>query len=133
MKTRIKTGLVMFVVLVCGAVHADEFKAFAAVLNVERVLETRYEPYTEQVCTVPDNSMREFNITATSIGTDVRQQTRLWQEQQTCRTVTRQRARQQVVAYRVTYRYGEETQTTRLSHDPGDRMPVTVSLSPEPR
>ena len=133
MNTRIKTGLVMFVMLVGGPVRAVEFQAYAPVLNVEPVMETRYEPYTEQVCTVPDNSMREFNITATSIATDVRQQTRLWQEQQTCRTVTRQRARQQVVAYRVTYRYGEETQTTRLSHDPGDRMPVTVSLSPEPR
>jgi uncharacterized protein YcfJ len=30
----------------------------------------------------------------------------------------------------VTYRYGEETRTTRLSYDPGERMPVTVSLSP---
>ena len=30
----------------------------------------------------------------------------------------------------VIYRYGGETQTTRLSYDPGERMPVNVSLSP---
>ena len=113
--------------------QAVEFQDYAPVLKVEPVMETRYQPYTEQVCAAPDNSARDYNVTATSIGADVRQQTRLWQEQQSCRTVTRQRARQQVVAYRVTYRYGEETQTTRLSHDPGERMPVTVSLSPEPR
>ena len=133
MNTSIKTGLVMLVMLVGSPVRAVEFQAYAPVLNVEPVMETRYQPYTEQVCSAPDNSARDFNVTATSIGADVRQQTRLWQEQQSCRTVTRQRARQQVVAYRVTYRYGEETQTTRLSHDPGERMPVTVSLSPEPR
>ena len=111
--------------------QAVEFQDYAPVLNVEPVLETRYEPYTERVCTAPDNGARDFSITATSIGADVREQTRLWQAQETCRTVTRQRPRQQVVAYRVTYRYGEETRTTRLSYDPGERMPVTVSLSPE--
>ena len=111
---------------------AVEFQDYAPVLNVEPVMETRYEPYTERICTAPDSSKRDFSVTASSIGDDVRQQTRLWQAQQACHSVTRQRARQQVVAYRVTYRYGEETQTTRLSYDPGQRMPVTVSLSPEP-
>ena len=120
------------VLLAAVPAQAVDFQDYAAVLNVEPVMQTHHEPYTERVCTAPDNDARDFSITANSIAADVRQQTRLWQAQQTCRTVTRHRTRQQVVAYRVTYRYGEETQTTRLSHDPGQRMPVTVSLSPEP-
>jgi uncharacterized protein YcfJ len=122
----------MLLLLTSVPAHAVEFQDYAPVLNVEPVMETHYEPYTEHVCTGPDNRSRDFSVTATSIGSDVRQQARLWQAQQTCRTVRQQRVRQQVVAYRVTYRYGEETQTTRLSYDPGERMPVTVSLSPEP-
>lgn len=124
--------IALLVVLLTGIpVQAVEFQDYAPVLRVEPVMETHYEPVSERVCTAPDNSARDFSITANSIAADVRQQTRLWQAQQTCRMVTRQRVRQEVVAYRVTYRYGEETQTTRLSYDPGRRMPVTVSLSPE--
>jgi hypothetical protein len=32
----------------------------------------------------------------------------------------------------VTYRYRGYTSTTQLSYDPGERIPVTVSLSPLP-
>ena len=97
---------------------------------MEPIIETRYEPVTRELCTEPDDSVRELNTVAASIGEDIRRQVRLWRQQHSCRNVTEQRARESITGYRVTYRYGGETATTRLSYDPGERMPVSVSLSP---
>ena len=116
--------------LTSGLAHAVEYQAFAPVLKVEPIIETRYQPVTREVCTEPDDSAREFNNVAASIGEDIRRQVRLWQQQHRCRNVTEKRVRETIVGYRVTYRYGGETVTTRLSYDPGERMPVNVSLSP---
>lgn len=113
-----------------GHTNAVEFQDYAPVLNVEPVFETRYEPVTRRVCTEPDASTRKFNEVAATIGEDIRYQTRQWQQRHRCRNVTEQRAREQITGYRVTYRYGEETATTRMSYDPGKRVPVNVSLSP---
>ena len=115
---------------ICGLANAVEFQAFAPVLNVEPVIETRYEPVMRRVCTEPDESARELNEIAATIGEDIRQQSRLWQQQHRCRNVTEQRASEHIIGYRVTYRYGGEMKTTRLSYDPGEQMPVNVSLSP---
>jgi uncharacterized protein YcfJ len=122
--------IVLLAWTLCGFANAAEFQAYAPVLNVEPVMETRYEPVTRRVCTAPDDSAREFNELAATIGEDIRRQARQWQQQHRCSNVTEQRARKHVVGYRVTYRYGEEIATTRLSYDPGERMPVNVSLSP---
>ena len=122
--------IVLLAWMMSGLANAVEFQAFAPVLNVEPVIETRYEPVTRRVCTEPDASAREFNEVAATIGEDIRRQARLWQQQHRCKTVTEQRASEHIIGYRVTYRYGEETQTTRLSYDPGERVPVSVSLSP---
>ncbi|MGB5426658.1 MAG: hypothetical protein WBN95_07700 [Gammaproteobacteria bacterium] len=122
--------ILLLVGLTSGLVHAVEYQAFAPVLKVEPITETRYEAVSHEVCTEPDDSAREFNNVAASLGEDIRHQTHLWQQQHSCRSVTEQRARETVVGYRVTYRYGGETATTRLSYDPGERMPVNVSLSP---
>jgi uncharacterized protein YcfJ len=113
-----------------GLAHAVDYQAYAPVVSVEPVIETRYEPVSRQVCTEPDAAAREFNEVAATIGADIRRQARLWQQQQRCRTVTEQRAREDITGYRVTYRYGGRTDTTRLSYDPGERMPVNVNLSP---
>ena len=122
--------MLLFTGLTSGLANAVEYKTFAPVLKVEPIIETRYEPVTRELCTEPDDSAREYNNIAASIGEDIRRQVRLWQQQHSCRTVTEQRARETVVGYRVTYRYGGETATTRLSYEPGERMPVNVSLSP---
>ena len=132
MKTEIKLPLLLLAWLASASASAVEFQAFAPVLSVEPIMETRYEPVTRQVCTEPDASAREINEVAATIGADIRGQTRLWQQLQRCRTVTEQRAREHIAGYRVTYRYGKETATTRMSHHPGERMPVNVSLSPLP-
>ena len=116
--------------MISSVVHAVEYQAFAPVLSVEPIIETRYEPVTRRVCTEPDNSARKFNEVAATIGEDIRSQVRLWQQQTRCRNVTEQHAREHIAGYRVTYSYGGETETTRMSYDPGEQMPVNVSLSP---
>jgi len=130
MKTGMQIQILLIAWTISGFANAIEFQTFAPVLHVEPITETRYASVTRRVCTEPDESAREFNEVAATIGKDIRRQTRLWQQQRRCSNVTEQRASEHITGYRVTYRYGGETQTTRLSYDPGERMPVNVSLSP---
>ena len=130
MKTAIKIQVLMFVLMASGFANAFDYQDSAQVIKVEPIIETRYEPVTRRVCTEPDDAAREFNEVAATIGEDIRYQARQWKQQFRCRPVVEQRAREHITGYRVTYRYGGEIETTRLSYDPGDRMPVKVSLSP---
>ena len=129
MKIKIQR-ILLLALLISGTAHAVEYQAFAPVLSVEPIIETRYEPVTRRVCTEPDNSAREFNEVAATIGEDIRSQVRLWQQLTRCKNVTEQHAREHIAGYRVTYSYGGERETTRMSYDPGKQMPVNVSLSP---
>ena len=117
-----------------GVMHeaSAAFRSYATVVDVQPIVETRYEPVTRTVCSEPDAATREFTPVATTIGEDIRGQTRLWQTHRTCRTLTENEPRERVTAYRVTYRYRGHTATTQLSYDPGQRLPVNVSLSPLP-
>ena len=67
---------------------------------------------------------------AATIGADIQAQRRVWRTQTACKTVTELQSREQITAYRVTYRYRGQTKTTRLSYDPGERIPVNVRVSP---
>ena len=130
MKKMTQIQILLLALTVNGLANAVEFQAFAPVLSVEPVVETRYQPVTRRVCTEPDDSAREFSEVAATIGADIRRQTQRWQQQHRCSNVTEQRVSKHISGYKVTYRYGGETETTRLSYDPGERMPVNVSLSP---
>jgi len=130
MKTTTQVYVLLLAWAMGGLANAVDYQAYAPVVNVEPVIETRYEPVSRRVCTEPDAAAREFSEVAATIGEDIRRQARLWQQQQRCRTVTEQRAREDITGYRVTYKYGGRTDTTRLSYDPGERMPVNVNLSP---
>jgi len=130
MKTITQIQILLLAWMMSGFVIAMEFQAFAPVLSVQPVMETRYQPVTRRVCAEPDESTREFSAVAATIGEDIRRQAQQWQSQHRCSNVTEQRASEHISGYQVTYRYGGETQTTRLSYDPGERMPVNVSLSP---
>jgi uncharacterized protein YcfJ len=44
-----------------------------------------------------------------------------------CRTVTNWRDTDRVLGYEITYRYGGREYTTRMDHDPGDRMRIRVN------
>ena len=115
-----------------GFAGAGEYRVYAPVVNVEPVYEIRYEAVTRRVCSEPEVARREFTEVASSIGADIRRQQYLWQQRRTCRDVTEHLPRKRLTAYRVTYRYRGYTATTRLDHDPGERIPVRVSLSPLP-
>ena len=130
MKTITQVQVLLLAWVMSGLANAVEYRAYAPVLNVEPIVETRYEPVTRRVCTEPDATAREFNEVASTIGEDIRRQARLWQQQHRCRNVTEQRAREHITGYRVTYRYGGETDTALLSYDPGERVPVNVNLIP---
>ena len=130
MKTGIHKLVLLFVWMMSGFAHAFEYQDSAQVIKVEPIIETRYESVSHRVCTEPDDTAREFNAVAATIGEDIRHQARQWKQQFRCRPVVEKRAREHITGYRVTYRYGGEIETTRMSYDPGERMPVNVSLSP---
>lgn len=132
MKTGMQIRLTLLAWVMSGFANAAEYQAFASVLSVDPVIETRYEPVTRRICSEPDETARQFNQVAASIAEDIRLQARLWEQQYRCKNVTEQRAREHISGYRVTYRYGEEMDTTRLSYHPGERILVNVNLSPLP-
>lgn len=47
-----------------------------------------------------------------------------------CRTVYETRTEERIEGYNVTYRYGDQTYTTRMPHEPGKRIPVHVAVTP---
>ena len=132
MKRGLQTLVVLYAWGTTGVALAGAFRTYATVVNVQPIVETHYEPVTRSVCTDPDSSSREFVEVSATIGEDIRHQNRLWQAHRSCKTVAEKQARERVTAYRVTYRFRGHTSTTRLSYHPGDRMPVSVSLSPLP-
>jgi len=48
-----------------------------------------------------------------------------------CRPNHTKHYKQEIVGYDVTYRYGGQHHTTRMSYDPGRRVPITVSIRPQ--
>jgi uncharacterized protein YcfJ len=132
MKRQLQTLLLLCTWGMTAPAVAEAFRTYATVVKVQPIVETIYEPVTRRVCTEPDGASREFTALSTTIGEDIRRQNRLWQTHRSCSTITERQTRERVTAYRVTYRYRGYTSTTRLSYDPGARMPVNVSLSPLP-
>ncbi len=69
-----------------------------------------------------------------SIGADsVRANTRyapVASSEQRCRVVQESYTEQRVVGYRVKYRYRGQIYETRMDHEPGDRIPLNVSVTP---
>jgi len=130
MKIEIYKLVLLFIWMTSGIANAHEFQDTAEVISVEPIIETRNEPVTRRVCAEPDDTAREFSEVAATIGEDMRYQASQWKQHFRCRPVVEQRARERITGYRVTYRYGGEIETTRMSYDPGERMPVKVSLSP---
>ncbi len=71
-----------------------------------------------------------------SIGADVGRRRASYGEgvryvtENVCSTVYEEHVEERVAGYRVTYRYGGETYTTELDHDPGDSLRVAVHVTP---
>jgi uncharacterized protein YcfJ len=105
-------------------------REYAPVVGVEPIVETLYEAAVRGSCEAGGRPSGRLVPQAATIGEDVRRQIRLWRRQRACRE--RRAARRRITGYWVTYRFGGRTATTRLSYDPGDRIPVDVSLLPLP-
>ncbi len=127
------TGLLAWgtLALAHGA-EAQGFRDYAPVVNVEPILETFHEPVTRETCGDPRGFAPGPHPVASTIGDDVRRQIRLLRSRDSCHRVTEMQEQVRVTGYWVTYRYGGRTSRTRLSYDPGRRMPVDVNLSPLP-
>ena len=64
-----------------------------------------------------------------SIGTDHREAKRALAHDR-CHTIERTVTRDELVGYRVKYRYNGRIYRTRLDYDPGNQMKVVVNLTP---
>lgn len=126
------TILLLTAELLTGTAHAEAFRGYATVIDVQPIEETIYVPVKRQLCHEPDRHLHLSRPLKSTIGEDVREQRTLWQAQVTCSTVTDAHPQTKVTAYRVTYRYRSHIKQTRLSYHPGKRLPVNVSLSPMP-
>jgi uncharacterized protein YcfJ len=51
-------------------------------------------------------------------------------DEQICRMVDDRAYREEVIAYRVSYKYHGRHYTTELPYDPGERLPVNVNVEP---
>ncbi len=70
-----------------------------------------------------------------SIGADVARRNRRHDDvryttREVCSVRHEDRREERLAGYLVTYRYGGETYTTEMDHDPGSRLRVRVSVSP---
>jgi uncharacterized protein YcfJ len=70
-----------------------------------------------------------------SVGNDYKNHTRNYSNDysngEQCRVTNRYREEERLDGYRVTYKYNGKTYTTRMDHDPGRRIPVSVSVTPQ--
>lgn len=53
-----------------------------------------------------------------------------YSDERVCRTVEDRAYQEEVVAYRVSYKYHGRHYTTELPYDPGERLPVNVNVEP---
>jgi uncharacterized protein YcfJ len=115
------------------AARADNFSEFAPVISstpvVQRVTEPREECWTETITTDEVRRIGGISIGSLDTSTNVVVPTR--RDVQRCRTV--QTATDTIQGYDVRYRYHGREYVTRMSYDPGDRIPVDVSVQPGTR
>jgi len=116
-----------------AAVHADNFTEFAPVISstpiIQRVTEPREECWTETITT--DEVRRLGGISLGSFDTSTNVVVPVRRDVQRCRTV--QTATDTIQGYDVRYRYHGREYVTRTTTDPGDRIPVDVSVMPGTR
>jgi|GEM_PF-979174 len=122
------------------AAAAEVFYDYATVVDVEPVMESKLTPVPTTVCTetlseAPAPTLEPGDVRALSPGLSIGESIRLERAArpgpaEDCRLVTRYEPRREVKAYRVTYRYNDETFVRDMHRDPGDRVQVRVELDP---
>ena len=129
MKSKVSILLSALCCLYIPAIHAGDANVFrdeARVVRVDPILETVNLPVTRQIC---EHIEVGKQAPAAAIGEDIRRSER--QHRRSCRFVEEMHYQERVTSYRVTYRYAGHTVTSRLPYDPGESMPVNVSLIPK--
>jgi len=115
------------------AARAENFTEFAPVISstpiVQRVTEPREECWTETITTDEVRRLGGISLGSFDTSTNVVVPTR--RDVQRCRTV--QTATDTIQGYDVRYRYHGREYLTRMATDPGDRIPVDVSVQPGTR
>ena len=109
-----------------AAVAEPVFRDWAQVVAVEPQVEVHYVERVRTRCDETGSVAFEQLPLAPTVGEDVRRQ---WQLARRCREVVERQPVEQVTGYRVTYRYRGHTEVRYLDYDPGERLPVEVSLS----
>jgi uncharacterized protein YcfJ len=127
LKRLLLSAAVLCQVPFCARADSTAFYDYAPVVDVDPIMEQRYETVSRRVC---DQYAPAVAAIAATIGTDVRLQDARWKGGRECRQVEEPGYRNRIAGYRVTYRYGGQKLVRRLSYDPGERVRVKVGLSP---
>ncbi len=123
---------------------AEVYFTYVPVTSVEPITEARRTPVGYEECTFeasPDqldqDRTRAGDVRDTDpelgIGDLIRKDSRLLKSRDAvrrCRQVTRYEVRDEVVAYRVTYRYKNETYVQTMDEHPGDRIRLKIRVEP---
>jgi uncharacterized protein YcfJ len=116
-----------------AAVRADSFTEFAPVISstpiVQRATEPREQCWTETITT--DEVRRIGGISLGSFDTSTNVVVPVRRDVQRCRTI--ETSTDTIQGYDVRYRYHGREYVTRMAYDPGDRIPVDVSVQPGTR
>jgi uncharacterized protein YcfJ len=111
------------------ATRAENFTEFAPVISstpiIQRVTQPREECWTETITT--DEVRRLGGISLGSFDTSTNVVVPVRRDVQRCRTV--EAATDTIQGYDVRYLYHGREYSTRLSYDPGTRIPVDVSVA----
>lgn len=116
---------------------AEVFTDYARVVSTQPVVETRAVEVATRYCDDnADTGTMEINGEglagsglATAIGNDLANPPTT---ARSCRIVYSYQPRQQIVGYRVWYRYQGRTLVRQMDRDPGARLRVLVDLEPAP-
>jgi len=117
----------------------DDFDArtdFARVVKVDAIVSHATSPVTHETCWQTPTTYRyrpsytyyrdDDDADGPAAVTVQGQYEQLNTPSERCRTTTNWRDSDRIMGYEVTYRYGGREYTTRMDHDPGNRMRVRV-------
>ena len=129
----------ILILCVCQSAGAEAFTDYAQVVSTHPVVATTRVPVTRRHCSPdprhqrPGVEMSAGDPSPHALGNSIRAELKLRSQTRhnlRCRTVRSWESRQEVVGYRVWYRYQGRTLVKQMDYDPGDRLRVVVELEP---
>ena len=131
-----------------AAANRQVYHDYARVLNVSPIMETIQVPVRRKDCRPTTPTRRELRSHSPPMGDvqplrsgltladAIRQERSYYFSLETahtnreCRWIEEFETRERIVAYRVRFRYGQDTFVRRLDHDPGERLRIRVEVRP---